>query len=93
MYILSFNLAAATAVLVILGVLLGVGVAPHPDNRNKESNKMPAIKNTFFFILNSFRGSLPRNGTELSRCDRGGEAAEGAVGWSEWLGGIFVRPV
>jgi len=54
---------------------------------------MPAIKNTFFFILNSFRGSLPRNGTELSRCDRGGEAAEGAVGWSEWLGGIFVRPV
>jgi hypothetical protein len=29
----------------------------------------------------------PPNGTELSRCDRGGEAAEGAVGCSEMLGG------
>ncbi len=27
----------------------------------------------------------PHNGTELSR------AAEGGVGWSEWLGGILSR--
>jgi hypothetical protein len=31
---------------------------------------------------------MPPNGIELSRCDRGGEAAEGAVGWSEMLGGF-----
>lgn len=30
------------------------------------------------------------NGMELSRCDRGGEAAEGAVGWSELLGGLYL---
>jgi len=28
--------------------------------------------------------------TERSRCDRGGKAAEGAVGWSEGLGHLFT---
>jgi hypothetical protein len=30
------------------------------------------------------------NGTELSRCNRGGEAAEGAVGCSEWLARRYI---
>jgi hypothetical protein len=34
--------------------------------------------------------TVPPNGTELSRCDRASEASEGAVGWSEMLGGCFL---
>ena len=36
--------------------------------------------------------SLPPNGPELSRCDRGGKAAEGAVGWSKELGHSTPEP-
>jgi hypothetical protein len=44
---------------------------------------MPALKNTFFFILDSFRGSLSPNGTRFSR--REASAASEAVGWKRRL--------
>jgi len=50
-------------------------------------NALGICLHSILLFAMSLRGDAP-NGTELSRCDRGGEAAEGAVGWSELLGGI-----
>ncbi len=62
--------AVGVGVIVGVAVAVGVGVAtrseiaPHPTipgKSNKESNKMPALKNMFFrFILASLLGSLCR---------------------------------
>jgi len=60
----SVGVTVGVGVIVSVGVTVGVGVAirleiaPHPDNpgkSNKESNKMPALKNMFFIISTSFR--------------------------------------
>jgi len=81
------NVKVGVCVSVGVDVAVGVGVAirleiaPHPDNpgkSNKESNKMPAIKNTFFFILASFRGSLPPNDSRFTCAAKRSGAASGA---------------
>jgi len=73
-------------VIVGVGVAIRLETALHPDNpgkSNKESNKIPAIKNTFFFILASFRGSLPPNGLRFTCAAKRSEAASGAsAGWA-----------
>jgi len=72
---------------VSVGVTVGVGVAirleiaPHPDNpgkSSKENNKMPALKNTFFFILVSFLGYQPPNGLRFTCAAKRSGAASGA---------------
>ena len=71
-------------VTVSVGVAIGLEIASHPANpgkSNKESNKLPTLKNAFFFILAHFCGSLPPSEMQLSR------AAFGDVGSSHRLGG------
>jgi len=49
---------------VSVGVAIGLEIASHPANpgkSNKESNKLPTLKNALFFILACFCGSQPPN--------------------------------
>ena len=85
------DVAVGVGVIVSVGVTVGVGVAIrletalHPDNpgkSNKESNKMPAIKNTFFFILVSFRGSHPPNGLRFTCTAQRAKRSAGSACWA-----------
>ena len=62
------DVGAGVCVGVDVGVAIRLEIAPHPVNpgrSNKESNKMPAFKNTLFFILASFGGYQPPNGAAV----------------------------
>jgi len=89
----GIGLGVAVGVTVGLGLAVGVGVgvatrleiAPHPTipgKSDKESNKMPALKNTFLcFILVSFLDLPPNGWFQRQRRDGQDSIAQNQLRW------------